>query len=229
MNKIKIISLLFLSLFLASCGNKDKEPDPSDKALVQSISDVLEKYSYTNTTGYNYIVEQKVDNIVTNGSYVEQRIEYTEDIKIYTETTNITLNDLSSTEQSSTETVVDFYTNNNKLYYDQDNNLQTVSISIEDYLGSDFILKAITLEMFDDYTISQTGSMIEINGEVLSSSYNEILDDTASINSLELTVVIDTDTDQLIKLEINYTQNISSTRITFEPYFIDVQVVIPEN
>jgi hypothetical protein len=98
--------LISLTLFLASCDGEQMNQDELDIFI-----GVIERYDIAETNGYNYHSVQEVDDWITNADYIEQRIDSSEELKIYLEHRSVQLNHFDEHDTQTESLMVYYYFN----------------------------------------------------------------------------------------------------------------------
>lgn len=224
MRKLYLILLGCLLILISGCTNLTD----SDPKLVK-VDTLITKFNLDESNGFDYSVIQQDDNQVTlNQLLVEQRIDRTSDIKIYTEFSAMNLLPFNLEQTHETENYVIYYYQNEKGTQIGEGSVIWEATTLESYQTIKLPVVRIRKDDFKTYNVSESNDIATLTAVI---EINRIESLTGlkltGIQSMNLEIQYQISTNRLISVKLEYSQVSSNTVMTFTPYYGSAEVVLP--
>ena len=221
---ILILNILFL-ISLSGCtfiNNMVEEEKQLDLIL-----EAYENFSYEDTNGYDLIIEQKLDDIITNKDHIVQRIDW--------DTPEIVQIDHYIKHLSEFDSEQQFIETNTRYIYTEQKIGEIVNEEItwenttDDYISSLTPIESLNKGMIKSYEITEDGEFITIESIIKDNDDHLLLGSSdTSISNMICTIRIEVSSLNIMEINISYAQSLTETTISFIPYYENAQIEIPE-
>ncbi len=228
MKKLFVFLIALVCIFsLMGCNKKKNNPVVNEYENHKQVLSLVNNYSVTGTSGFDYSLEQKLAGTIVNAHIIKirldnstgtigSRIEYKKN-----------LNEVISKDQYIEVSATTYYKNS----------------KIATYINGEWIWKNCTLNEFvslnidsftfdinslDNLSLSTSGKYTVLSFEIDDSKAISFLGISDSVKNLSFEIKTDTIYSKLISFTMSYSQNLTSTYFSFTPYFGSVNVDIPE-
>ena len=227
MRRIASIIMVFIFLIiLASCGKKFKSAD-SQKDEKQVIA-LINSYSVKETNGFDYSLEQSYGDTIVNAHYITLRLDHSNGLIGSRDESKRELNNDLSDGQFTNTRAISYYKDDRIATYENDSwNWKTCSFD-------EFALIKISSFNFDLSKLNNLKFTSSGNNKVLTIIVDDSYSSTflgiqENVKNLVLTITVNSNLNELISFEMNYSQNLTSTKFVFIPYYNSVNIVFPDN
>lgn len=223
---IAFIFSLFIIISLSSCGgsSSSNKEETSDEKIILNL---VNEYDSTNTKGFDYELSQYLNNSIVNSHKITLRIDNdSETIGLRVEYQK-NLND-DITKEQFTETTVTTYYKNNKVAVYENNSWNWKNCSFDEFSKSNIKDFNFDISKLSNVNLDSSGKYNILTFGIDDSNTKSFLGVSSSVKDLKFEIKTDSDKKQLISLDMNYSQDLTTTKISFIPYYGSVNVSLPQ-
>jgi len=215
---------ILLSFCLSGCF---KKAPPAKTAFDQVIA-IINAYNIESTNGYDYLIEQKVGDIIVNSDTITCRVERGSTVKASTDTVQKRLNNFGEEEQFSETTFSSYFNNNQIGFKEQDGVINWVAGTSEEYFVIGIDKLDLSIGSFVSSMVNKSGNVYSLIGTLKTESLGTLFGiNTVGMKNISIEIVVNIGTGKLMSLDISYSQSQSSTTISFSPFYDVVTVNFP--
>lgn len=223
---ISFVVSLICTFLLVGCGNDDK-PIEKEKSSFEKTVFVLENFDVHNTNGYDYSLKQYIGNDVANSHEIVLRADFTQDTKAKKVESAKKLNDFSSNEQYSYESVTTYFYNNRIAEFKNDS-WKWSSCKEKDYLNCNLNNFKFDASYFENIKES-TDDFYTFKANVVGTKINDFFGtENCSFEEVTVTIKVNTDFSSLSSVLITYFQSKTYTEFSFAVYKGAVSIDLPQ-
>lgn len=225
MKKALVFLVIWMSIMVSGCT----VPGDHDSRLLK-IDTMITRFSTDQINGFDYSVIQKnAQQEVLNQQWVEQRIDRSSDIKIYTEFTGLQLTPFDSNNTHIHSNQVIYYYQNEKGTQINDGLVTWEPSTLADYQTMRLPIVRIRKDDLKSYQISESETLNILTAEIELSRIESLTGHKMTgIISMQLEIRYQASTGTLISIKLTYDQTLSQTVMTFSPYYGTAEVILPD-
>jgi hypothetical protein len=191
------------------------------------ILEAYENFSHEDTNGYDLIIEQKLDETITNKDHITQRIDW--------DTPEIVQIDHYIKHLGEFDSEQQFIEANTRYIYTEQKIGEIVNEEItwenttDDYISSVTPIDSLNKGMIKSYEVTEDGKFITVESIIKDNDDHLLLGSSdTSINNMICTIRIEVSSLNIMEINISYAQSLTKTTISFIPYYEITQIEIPE-
>lgn len=229
MKKIIVYILTFVSIFsLAGCGKKNP-PDPvvDEFANHKQIVSLVSNYEVINTKGFDYSLEQKLDNTIVNAHTISIRLDNSNGTIGSREEYKKDLNEDISKGQYTEVNATAYYKNNKIATYENDS-WSWKNCTLEEFASINTDSFSFDVNTVKNLNLVSSGKYAVLTFTIDDFEATSFLGVPGDIKNLNFEIKTNSSYDQLVSFTMSYLQNMTSTEFSFIPYYGSVNVDIPE-
>lgn len=228
MKKILVILMTFICLFsFVGCDEKEPEPTVDDYANHKKVIALVNNYSVVETNGFDYSLEQKLGERVTNAHTISIRLDNTGDtIGSRVEYQKSLNEDISKVQY--TETSVTAYYKGNKIATYVDDAWTWKTCTLEEFVTINIGSFAFDFDSLTNLKLSASGKYSFLTFKIDDDNASSFLGINGDIKNLSFEIKTDDAYTKIVSFTMSYSQNLTSTRFSFTPYSGSINIDIPE-
>lgn len=228
MKKAFAFLIIFICVFaLVACGEKGTDPANEEVSNEQKIVSMIENYNVNGTNGYDYALEQTRNGIVVNSHTITIRLDNTNETigsrVEYKKDLNEDITNGQYTEISATA----YYKNNRIATYENDVWVWK-NCTLSEFSSVNINSFKFNFEVLKDISLTTSGQYNVLSFKVDDSDAASFLGVSTTIKDLTFEIKADIIKERLILFTMSYSQNLTSTRFQFTPYYGSVNVDLPQ-
>lgn len=224
MKKIVLFILTFVLMFsLAGCGKKETVDELKDEKQVVSL---VNSYVVDNTNGFDYSLEQKLSGNIVNAHAISirldnsngtigSRVEYKKD-----------LNEDISQGQYTEVNATAYYKNSKIATYENDSWVWK-NCQLNEFASINISSFNLDVSKLKNLNLSTSGKYSVLTFTVDDSSAAAFLGVSGSVKNLSFEIKTDTNLQQLVSFVMSYSQELTTTKFSFTPYYGSVNIDLP--
>ncbi len=221
---VLIITLVFIFL-LSSCSlniNPKEEVKDEDKVIA-----LINEYKVEGTNGFDYSLEQKLNGVTINSHSIIIRLDNTNETIGSRIESKKDLNEEISQGQY-TELSGEAYYKNGQIATLENGELTWKSCNLSDFVSINISSFDIDITKLEELKLSEIGQNKVLTFMVKDSDASSFLGVSGSIEDLSFEIKTDANCERLISFVMSYSQNLTTTKFTFTPYYGSVSIKLPE-
>lgn len=206
----------------SSENSEEIDPFFEHKKIIES----LKNFNVNDTNGFNYVLEQKVDDVVTNAHEIKLRVDWNEPVKAEKYDKTVRLNDKFTEDQFNiVEETIYFYNNqigelvNGSWVWKNANLVDFIAINIGDF--------NFEIENMEDIVINEQGEKINLSFTVPSNEIYNVFGDNYEFQNILFYISVNKGQNTINELNLRYNQKLSFTTFNFAPFYGEVDIRIP--
>lgn len=197
--------------------------DYKDEELIFAL---VNSYDVIGTNGFDYSVEQKLNNTVVNAHTISIRLDNTSDTIGSREEYIKKLNE-DITQGQYTEVSATTYYQNNKIATYENDSWVWKNCQLNEFASVNINSFIFNMNKIKDLQVTASGKYYVLSFEVEDSKAASFLGVNGNIKNLTFEIKVNSNFDQLISLVISYSQELTTTKFSFVPYYGSVNINLP--
>lgn len=227
----KIVVFLLTIVFivsLAACGeNTDSSTPVNDEFKNENqILSLVNNYNVDRTSGFDYSLEQKLQNTVVNAHTISIRLNNTNGVIGYREEYIKSLNE-DITQGQFTEVESAAYYKNGKILTLVNNSWVWNDCDFNEFASVSISSFGFDVTKLKDLKLSDSGKYSYLTFKIDDEDAASFLGVNAKINNLSFEIKTNSNKDKLISFTMSYSQNLTTTQFVLTPYYGSVNISIP--
>lgn len=224
MKKIVLFILTFVLMFsLAGCGKSETVDNLKNEKQVVNL---VNSYVVDNTNGFDYSLEQKLNGNIVNAHTISirldnsngtigSRVEYKKDLN----------EDISQGQY--TEVNATAYYKNSKIATYENEAWVWKNCQLNEFASINISSFNLDVSKLKNLNLSTSGKYSVLTFTVDDSSAAAFLGVSGSVKNLSFEIKTDTNLQQLVSFVMTYSQELTTTKFSFTPYYGSVNIDLP--
>lgn len=225
MRKTIIILLTIICLLFIGCGKEVEEIDELKDE--KEILNLINSYQVEGTNGFDYSLEQKLNESIINSHTLSIRLDNSSELKGSREEYKKELNEDITKEQFSELNATAYYYNNKIATYEKDSWVWK-ECRISEFASVNINSFNLDISKLSNLKLSNEGSYLVLTFNVSDSDASSFLGVKGNIRDLSFKIKVLEESKQLVSFEMNYLQDSTKTFFSFIPYYGSVKIELPE-
>lgn len=203
-------------------GSEQTDPFAKHKKILKSVTD----FDVSATSGFDYLLDQKVGNATTNSHEISLRVNRKNDVKARRYEKVVKLNDKVDGEQF-TITEETMYYHNNQVGRYEEGSWNWSAGEINGFTAVNIGNFNFDITKMTNVAISGAEGNEQLVFNVPNKQIENVFGERLDFNNVLFSVLFNPNTNELVEIDLSYNQQISATTFTFVPIYGDVTVIIP--